>query len=499
LSATTRHTQSDPSTGSAEALLAGLPENVVIRQLYLGCLSQASYLVGDADTGRAIAVDPRRDIDELLTAARDAGVTIELIVETHFHADFLSGHLELAAATGAEIGIGEAGSTEFPSRPLRDGEVIDLGGVQVEVLHTPGHTPESVSLVVRPAAGADPVAVLTGDALFIGDVGRPDLLSSVGVTAAELGTNLYRSVHRLLELPDVTLVLPAHGAGSSCGKALSTETVSTIGEQRRSNYALQPMSSDEFVALVTEDQPEAPAYFGHDTEMNRRAHALLDEHQDLTAVDLDAVDEAVAEGAVVLDVRPTAEFARGHLAGSLNVGLGGRFAEWAGSVIAPGTPVVLVGDDDAVREARLRLGRIGFDSVIGALDDIEAALVAQPERAARLSRLTADELSDRQAALGDRLQLVDVRNPGEVAVAPVPGARPIPLAGLRDQLDQLNRTKPVVLFCAGGTRSAIANSLLRLAGFTDVSDVLGGATAIRAGTAPADEPLDADGRGPDRT
>ncbi|HEX6569330.1 MAG TPA: rhodanese-like domain-containing protein [Acidimicrobiales bacterium] len=473
---------STPSPAAAPVdPLAGLPGDVVIRQLYLGCLSQASYLVGDAASGRAIAVDPRRDTDEILAAARDAGLTIELVVETHFHADFLSGHLELAAATGADIAIGSAGSTEFPSRALVDGDVIDLGGVQVEVLHTPGHTPESVSLVVRPAAGADPVAVLTGDALFIGDVGRPDLLSSVGVTADELGADLYRSVHRLLDLPDAALVLPAHGAGSACGKALSTETVSTIGDQRRTNYALQPMSSDEFVALVTEDQPEAPAYFGYDAGLNRRRHPLLDEHGPLAVLDLAAVDRAVADGAVVLDVRPIGEFARGHLAGSLNVGLGGRFAEQAGSVIAAGTPVVLVGDPDAAHEARVRLGRIGFDDVLGVTEDIRAVLAAHPERAARLSRLTVDELTAQRRALAGRLQLVDVRNRGEVAEAPVAGALTIPLARLRERLGDLDPRQPVVLFCAAGTRSAIANSLLRASGFADVSDVLGGATAMRAG------------------
>ncbi|MBP7632093.1 MAG: MBL fold metallo-hydrolase, partial [Acidimicrobiales bacterium] len=228
---------------------------MVIRQLYLGCLSQASYLVGDRTTGRAVAVDPRRDVEEILAAAEDDGLTIEWVVETHFHADFLSGHLELAAATGATIGIGSRGATEFASHPLADGEVLDLGGVQVEVLHTPGHTPESISLVVRAAAGADPAAVLTGDTLFIGDVGRPDLLASVGVSASELGASLYTSVNRLLGLPDTTFVLPAHGAGSACGKALSTETISTIGAQRRTNYALQPMPQDRFVDLVTEGQP----------------------------------------------------------------------------------------------------------------------------------------------------------------------------------------------------------------------------------------------------
>ncbi len=422
---------------------------------------------------------PGRDTDEILAAARDHGLAIELIVETHFHADFLSGHLELAAATGAGIALGSVGTTEFASRALADGEVIDLGGVEVEVLHTPGHTPESVSLAVRPAAGADPVAVLTGDALFIGDVGRPDLLSSSGVTAADLGADLYRSVHRLLDLPDATLVLPAHGAGSACGKALSTETVSTIGDQRRTNYALQPMSSDEFVALVTEDQPEAPAYFVYDAGLNRRDHPLLDEHEDLELLDLAAVDRAVAEGAAVLDIRPIGAFARGHLAGSLNVGLGGRFAEQAGSVVAAGAPVVLIGERAAAREARVRLGRIGFDAVVGVLlPDIRAVLAGHPDRAARLSRLTVDELTRRRREVGDRLQLVDVRNPGEVAAAPVAGARPIPLARLREHLDDLEPDQPVVLFCAGGTRSAIANSLLRASGFADVSDVLGGAGAM---------------------
>lgn len=456
-----------------------LPDPVVIRQLYLGCLSQASYLVGDRRTGRAVAVDPRRDVDEMLAVAREEGVAIELVVDTHFHADFLAGHLELAAATGAAIGVGSRGRTEYPSRPLEDGEVIDLGGVQVEVLHTPGHTPESISLVVRPAPDAPPVAVLTGDTLFIGDVGRPDLLASVGVDARELGAQLHRSLRRLLELPDDTLVLPAHGAGSACGKALSTETVSTIGEQRRTNHALRPMDVEEFVALVTEGQPEAPGYFGYDAVLNRADHPLLDRDEELPELDLAAVDRAVAGGAVVLDVRPIAEFAADHLAGSLNVSLDGRCAEQAGSVIAPGTPVIVAGGGRAaVREGRIRLGRIGFDDVVGAIVDVGSLLVAHPERAARLSRLTADELARRWAALGDRLQVVDVRTSGEVADAPVEGAVNIPLQRLRERLGELDPAAPVVLLCAGGTRSAIASSVLRAEGFADVSDLLGGAAAL---------------------
>jgi glyoxylase-like metal-dependent hydrolase (beta-lactamase superfamily II)/rhodanese-related sulfurtransferase len=462
--------------------IEGLPPHVLVRQFYLGCLSQASYLVGDLSTGRAIAVDPRRDVAELVAAAAADGLVIELVTETHFHADFLSGHLELAAATGAEVGFGAAAKTEFASRSLADGEVIDLGGVQIEVLATPGHTPESISLAVRPAHDAAPVAVLTGDTLFIGDVGRPDLLVSAGVSADDLGRSLYQSVHRLLDLPDETFVLPAHGAGSACGKSLSTETVSTIGEQRRTNYALQPMSVDQFVAIVTEDQPAAPAYFAHDADLNRRERPLLDEGP-LPTLTLTELDNAVADGAVVLDTRPTDEFARGHIAGSLNVGLGGRFAEQAGSIVPVGASVVLVGETETLDEARVRLARIGFDAVVGALTDIDEALAAHPDRARRLSRLTAAELADRQVELGDELQFVDVRNPGEVASLPVGGARNIPLADLRASLDQLDRGRPIVLMCAGGTRSAIASSVLLAGGFTDVSDVLGGANAVTGAAA----------------
>jgi glyoxylase-like metal-dependent hydrolase (beta-lactamase superfamily II)/rhodanese-related sulfurtransferase len=463
--------------------IEGLPDHVVIRQMYLGCLSQASYLVGDGASGRAIVVDPRRDTEEILSVAIDEEMTIDLVVETHFHADFLSGHLELAAATGAPIGIGAAGTTDFPSRPLADGEIIDLGGVQVEVLATPGHTPESISLVVRPGAGEEPVAVLTGDTLFIGDVGRPDLLVSAGRTAIEMGALLHRSLGRLMQLPDTTLVLPAHGAGSACGKALSTETVSTIGEQRRTNYALQPMTEDELIALVTEGQSEPPSYFSHDAQLNRLDRPLLDLDRAPTPLDRVGVDRARDLGAVMIDTRPNDSFAAGHLAGSLNVGLGGRFAEQVGSLVDHDTPLVLAGDEEGVAEAHLRLGRIGFDNVIGAIVDLETFVADDPARSSRLSRLTASDLAERRSELGDDLQLIDVRGPGEVAAAPVEGARNIPLPALRGRLDDLDRHRPVVLLCAGGARSATASSLLRANGFADVSDVLGGAGALGAGGA----------------
>lgn len=261
-------------------------------QYYLDCLSQASYLIGDETTGRAVVVDPRRDIDEYVRDAEADGLTIELVIETHFHADFLSGHLELAAATGAEIAYSSVAETEFPSRKLADGERHSLGEVELEFLHTPGHTPESLSIVVYEHTGDDtPYGVLTGDTLFIGDVGRPDLLASIGFTRDELADQLYDSLHaKLLPLPDETRVYPAHGAGSACGKNLSTETWSTMGDQRLNNYALLAPDKATFVGLVTEGQPPAPDYFIYDAVLNRQDRPLLDEAARPETLDLDAVE-----------------------------------------------------------------------------------------------------------------------------------------------------------------------------------------------------------------
>jgi len=448
---------------------------VQFTQYYLECLSQASYLIGDESTGRAVVVDPRRDIQQYLDDAAAAGLRIELIVETHFHADFLSGHLELAEATGAEIGFGEAATADFPIRRLRDGERVSLGEVMLEVRATPGHTPESISVVVY-EHGTDevPYGVLTGDALFVGDVGRPDLLSSVGVSAEELAGQLYRSLHdKLLTLPDVTRVYPAHGAGSACGKNLSTETVSTIGEQRATNYALAPMSASEFIAAVTEGQPTAPGYFAFDAGLNRRRRELLDETEAPAPLGLDEVLDRQAQGAVVLDTRDATSFAIGHLRGALNVGAGGRFAEYAGSVVDHDTPIVLVADPEGALEARVRLARIGFDQVVGALDDPLAAFVAHPEVVEASSRVTVDELGRRLRA-ADGPALVDVRNAGEVKLGTIAGARNIPVAELRSRLGELDPARPTVVYCAGGYRSILASSLLRAAGFTQVSDLLGG-------------------------
>lgn len=468
-------------------------------QYYLDCLSHASYLIGDETTGRAVVVDPRRDVAGYLADAEAAGLHIDLVVETHFHADFLSGHLELAAATGAEIAYGQAAQADFPIRRLADGERISLGQVTLQALATPGHTPESVSLVVyEHPDDTVPYGVLTGDTLFIGDVGRPDLLGSLGHTAEQMGRMLYHSLHdTLLTLPDATRVFPAHGAGSACGKALSTETSSTLGDQRRSNYALAPMSEDEFVAVVTEGQPAAPGYFRYDAVRNRQPHQLLDENIPPRALSLDDVRAAVRDGAVVLDTRDPADYTAGHLTGSLSVSLGGRFAEQAGSVIEPERPIVLVSIPGTAQEARLRLARIGFDTVLGALADPSAVLTDHPETVTRSSRLTVAQLDERRRSIGDLLVL-DVRNPGETRSGTIPGALTLPLGTLRTTLDQLDPARPTVVYCASGNRSVSAAGLLTARGFTDVSDLLGGYTAYQrahSATAPtcttAGSPADA--------
>lgn len=449
--------------------------NLVFKQYYLGCLSQASYLIGDRSTGRAVVVDPLRDIDQYLADAREMSLTIEAVFETHFHADFLSGHLELAKATGAEIvyGIAAADRVGFPIRAMSDREHLSLGSVDLEVLSTPGHTPESICIVVREDGPTSaPYGVLTGDTLFIGDVGRPDLLSSVGVTATDLGRQLYSSLHdKLMVLPDETKVYPAHGAGSACGKNLSTETVSTIGEQRSTNYALQPMGVDEFVAAVTEGQPSAPGYFGFNAGLNKADRDLMDTTPP-PAMSLDEVLAAQADGAVVVDTRDSADFAAGHLAGSINVGAEGRYAEYVGSVVAPGTPIVLVTEPGAEADGKLRLARIGFDEVLGALDGGVAPLADRPELARQASRLSVTAFDDRVASTD--VQVVDVRNPGETALGTITDATLVPLAQLRDRAGELDLDRPIVVFCAGGYRSSVAASLLRSLGAADVSDILGG-------------------------
>jgi hydroxyacylglutathione hydrolase len=448
---------------------------VIFQQYYLSCLSHASYLIGDEATGGAVVVDPQRDIAAYLDDAQRHGLRIERVLETHIHADFVSGHLELAEQTGAVICYGEPAQTEFPIDRLHDGERVALGDVVLEIRATPGHTPESISIVVYEHDGdVVPYGVLTGDTMFIGDVGRPDLLAGEGLSPREMAGQLYRSLHRgLLTLPDETRVYPAHGAGSACGRNLSSETSSTIGEQRRQNYALQPMSEAAFTDLILEGQPVRPAYFSYDAQRNREQHPLLREADPPRPLTLDDVLTLQRKGAVLLDTRTPADFAAGHLRGALNVGLQGRFAEYAGDVIRPEQEVILVCDDGTELEARVRLARIGFDKVVGNLAEPMRVLLDHPSLVEVSSRLSPVELGTRLDTVPD-IVIVDVRNRGELDRGSIPGFVHIPLAALTERVDELDSSLPTVVYCAGGYRSSIAASLLAAHGFSDVSDLLGG-------------------------
>ncbi|GAA4049799.1 MBL fold metallo-hydrolase [Nonomuraea soli] len=450
---------------------------MIFTQYYLDCLSQASYLIADESTGQAVVVDPRRDVSDYLADARARGLTVTGVINTHFHADFVAGHLELADQTGAWIGYGTRAETEYPIRKLADGERIPLGDVTLQIMETPGHTPESISvLVFEHADDAVPYGVLTGDALFIGDVGRPDLLASVGVSAEELGAMLHDSVqNKLMALPDEVRVFPAHGAGSACGKNLSADKQSTIGEQRATNYACAPMSRDAFVALVTAGQSAAPGYFAYDAELNRKDRRRYDAAaaRPLVVAEFAGLREG---GAVVVDARSPQEFAAGHLRGSVNVPADGRFAEQAGTVLDPADELVVVAPEGREEEVVTRLARVGFDRVAGYLRDPEDALEHLAGEVTQASRVTAAQL---RAALagGDPPVVVDVRGADEREGGFIDGAWHLPLSELPGRAGELPADRPIVVHCAGGHRSSIAASLLRRRGFDDVSDILGGYTA----------------------
>jgi glyoxylase-like metal-dependent hydrolase (beta-lactamase superfamily II)/rhodanese-related sulfurtransferase len=457
-----------------------------LEQIYLGCLSQASYLIVDERTKTAAVVDPRRDIEIYLEKAAQLGATIRHVLLTHFHADFLAGHLELRERTGATIWLGARGQAEYPCEPMRDGGELVLGDVRLAFLETPGHTPESVSIVVydRVAKASAPVAVLTGDTLFIGDVGRPDLMVAAGMKAEDLAGMLYDSLRKITALPDATLVYPGHGAGSACGKNLSSETSSTLGQQKRMNYALQPMSKAEFVRLVTAEQPAAPAYFAHDAGLNRSEHATLAGVL-ATALRPLALDDVLARaraGAQLVDTRHADDFAVEHLRGALNIGLWGRYASWAGTMLDPARAIVLVSEPGKEEESALRLGRIGFDRIEGVLAGGMAAARGRPEVLDHARRHTFDSLARALAAPAPP-QVVDVRTDAEWNAGHIEGALHLELNGLEHERARLPHGRELVVVCKGGYRSSIGASLLRRAGFERVSDLTGGMDAWNGASA----------------
>jgi hydroxyacylglutathione hydrolase len=466
---------------------------VIFKQFYLPCLAHASYIIGDEATGAAAVVDPQRDIDQYISFAAERGLEIKHVFLTHLHADFVAGHLELRGRAGATIYLGAAAKATYAFTPVRDGDVIEFGRVRLRIMETPGHTPESISIVVYDlAAGvkddtSQPYAVLTGDTLFIGDVGRPDLRAALGWSAADLGNLLFDSLHtKLMTLPDNSLVYPAHGAGSLCGKSLSKETVSTLGEQRRTNYALQPMSREAFVQVVTADQPEAPSYFNYDAVLNSQERPTLDETlARVNPMPLDGVLALQEVGAQILDSRDPGEFAAAHLRGGINVGLGGQYATWAGTILDRDHPIVIIADPGRESESATRLGRIGFDHIVGYLQDGLHSLRSRPDITVTTERISAPFAAELLASPQPPLA-IDVRAPRERDQKHIMDSLSMPLNHLKENLGKLPKDRSFLVYCAGGYRSSIAASLLQRAGFEHVSEIAGGIAAWEAAKLPVE-------------
>ncbi|MGI9065551.1 MAG: MBL fold metallo-hydrolase [Pyrinomonadaceae bacterium] len=456
------------------------------KQFYLACLAHASYLIGS--DGEAAVVDPQRDVDQYIAEAEAQGLKIKYVIETHLHADFVSGHRELADRAGAEVVIGAKAGATFPHRGVLDGDEITIGKTVLRFMETPGHTPESICvLVIERQVSDKPQKVLTGDTLFIGDVGRPDLAGGKGYTPRMMAEMMYDTLHeKLLKLPDHVEVYPAHGAGSMCGRNISKETSSTIGEQKKTNYALKPMAKEEFVRMMTADLPEAPAYFPKDAEINRGgAHALAEVSRPV-ALPPEEVNELATQGHVVLDVRSAREFGGGHVPGAVNIGLGGQFASWAGVLIPMGTPIVVVAEsDEKIDEAVMRLARVGIETAKGYL---RGGIDAWREAGLGMAHLTQITVGDLRKLIETEaeLQVIDVRRPPEYESGHVPHALHAPLATLQSNIPNLtlDPAKPTAVICAGGYRSSAATSILKQQGFKKLLNVTGGTGAwIDAGYA----------------
>lgn len=440
-------------------------------QFYLGCLAHASYML--ASDGEAVVVDPQRDVELYLKAAEQHGVQIRHIFESHLHADFVSGHKELAARTGAKIYMGAQAGATFPHVAVSDGFELTFGKASIRVLETPGHTPESICLVITDTEkSAAPWAILTGDTLFIGDVGRPDL--SPRHTPVQLAGLLYDSLHdKLLMLPDHVLVYPAHGAGSLCGKNMRAERSSTIGTERLTNYALQINSREEFIAQLTSNLPARPEYFLKDAEINRTGAAALSDLAPLRAIAPQELAVMLKEGDIALDVRPGEEFAAGHVPGSVNIALSGQFASWAGTVLGlTAHPVLIATSDEQIEEARLRLARVGIEILDGYLKGGVVAWVAAGLSLTTITSITPEDLQARMQA-GD-VQVLDVRREPEWEAGHIASASWWPLDNFRVSPPEIDHDAPLAVHCKGGYRSMIASSLLQRAGFRHVLNVTGG-------------------------
>lgn len=444
------------------------------KQFYLGCLSHASYYLGS--DGEAAIIDPQRDVQQYLDEAASHGQQIKYVIETHSHADFVSGHIELAAKTGAAIVYGRRANTLFPTLKVKDGDELTVGSVDLRFLETPGHTPEGITIIATDADNSsEPLKMFTGDTLFIGDVGRPDLIGSKGFTAQEMAGMLYDSLHeKILLLPDETEVYPAHGAGSLCGKSLSKETWSTLGEQRRANYALQPMSKEDFVKIVAADQPEVPAYFPKSAAKNLEGSVPLTE---IVRPHELSTNEILNFDGVVIDVRKNFEYGGGHVPNSINIGLGGQFASWAGTLIPIGTPIAVVAETrEQIEEAIMRLARVGHETVTGFI-----LIDAYSGEKKVVEQVSVEEIAS-LTQTEKHLQFVDVRRAGEYASGHAERTWNAPLDKLAVRLEELDPSTSTFVICQGGYRSSIGCGILENAGFRKVYNVTGGTAAwIAAG------------------
>jgi glyoxylase-like metal-dependent hydrolase (beta-lactamase superfamily II)/rhodanese-related sulfurtransferase len=454
-------------------------EPVQIEQFFLGCLAHASYLV--ASEGIAAVIDPQRDVDIYIEAAKQKNLKIEHIIETHLHADFVSGHHELAERTGARIYLGADAGATFPHIAIKDGDTLQFGNAHFDFLHTPGHTLESACAVLTDLTEpSHPRAVFTGDTLFVGDVGRPDL--SGDHTPQELAAMLYHSLHdKLLKLPDDTEIFPAHGAGSLCGRQMGSERSSTIGKQRRTNYALLARSEEEFIHLLTDSLPPRPEYFGRDVELNRQGASSLDQLPAPKPLLAPEVLRLQSEGAIVLDTRPAMEYAVAHVPGSLHIALSGQYASWAARILGLDKRIILVGEDaDQLRESQLRLARVGIEHVDAYLEGGITGWLKGGYELDYIPQVSAQELAELEEKEPDHIAILDVREPGEVALGAFENSIRIPLGQLAERTSELDPTKLIVVHCKGGYRSSIASSILRRAGLREIADLTGGFDAWNA-------------------
>lgn len=450
-----------------------------IEQLYTSCLAQAAYYI--ESKGEAAIIDPLRDYEGYIKMAKERGATIKYIFETHFHADFVSGHVDLAQKTGATIVFGPTTKTDYPVHVASHQEVLTLGDIQIKVLHTPGHTPESSCFLLKNEQGKNH-AVFTGDTLFVGDVGRPDLLDGI-VTKEELAGQMYDSLrNELMTLEDDLLVYPAHGAGSACGKNIGKETFSTIGEQKQKNYALQPMTKDHFIQIVTDGIQPAPAYFFKDAKLNKQGYTSFDtvKSNGLKALSVAEVETELKAGVTILDTRISDVFEQGFIPGAINFGLNGQYAIWAATILDINQPLIIVAEPAKETESIERLTRVGFDNIKGFLQGGFDAWLESDKRYDMIISID-DEEFELDVAHTD-VNVLDVRKPGEYNELHVDKAANFSLDSIATNYKNLDKEKEYLIHCAGGYRSMVATSYLKSKGFSKVKNVLGGFGKIKERT-----------------